>query len=78
MLNYRQIYLRVDAVRIGDASSIASIGTLVDVDATLSVEAGVVEADALNDRSSKAGRTRVATEACHHVVAAYPNVARIG
>lgn len=73
-----RFYLGVNAMRIGDASAVSPVVTLVDVGTTLSVKAGVFEADALDGRSREARWARVTTEARHHVEAPYSRVARIG
>jgi|LakMenEpi03Aug12_release.lakeMendotaPanAssembly.Ray.scaffolds.fasta_scaffold5970392_1 hypothetical protein len=72
------MYLGVDAARIRDASSISSVGALVDVDATLSVKAGVVQTNALNGGSGETGRARITTETRNQIVTTCSRVARIG
>lgn len=71
-------YLCVDAARIRDASAILPVGALVDVDATLPVETGVVQTNALDGRSGEAGRARIAAETRNQIVTARSRVARIG
>ena len=70
-------HLGVDTVRVGNASTVASVQAFVDVGAALTVGAGVIEPDALNGGAREPWRAHFAPEARNQVGAKRARVTRI-
>lgn len=69
-------YLWVQALRVRDTASVASIATLVNVTALLPGSSGVFQACTLNSSAGEAGRAGIAPESRAQIVASHPLIAR--